>query len=99
MQLVRAVKRVTSTVPGVTGATSLYTAYSSLSSRFGLTESDTIVISKELNINLVEDMTAGDSGGSVEAMASGQTTGDIVNKGAMTLGKKKRKRIVTNNKL
>ena len=45
-------------------------------------------------------MVAGDSGGSPQAIASGTTTGAVVNKGPEQIPSKKRKRIKVNiNKL
>jgi hypothetical protein len=39
----------------------------------------------------LSEMVAGDSGGSPSNIASGTTTGDVVNKGPETLSQKKRK--------
>ena len=39
---------------------------------------------------IIEEMVAGDSGGSVDNIASGKTTGDLTLKGPSKLGKKKK---------
>lgn len=90
---IRSMKRLMSTVPGLTGITSLMSAWSAVASRYGINESDQKQIYEALP--LFEEMVAGDSGGSVQNIASGVTTGDITNKGPVALGKK-RKRLKIN---
>ena len=92
---VRSIKRMMTTVPGLAGAASMMSAWSAVASRYDITESQTQEIFTALP--LFEDMVAGDSGGSVQNIASGTTTGDIVNKGPETLPSK-RKRIKVNLK-
>lgn len=102
---VRHIKRRLNAVPYMTGFMNLTSAYDSLRNRWNLTEQD----HEEIMMNvpnlkeylekaaLIEDaMVAGDSGGSVENIASGVTTGAITNKGPKVLGstrpyKRKRK--------
>ena len=87
-----------STVPGLNGMASMMSAWSAVASRYNITEEQQKEIFKELP--LFEDMVAGDSGGSPQAIASGTTTGAIVNKGPEQIPSKKRKRIKVNiNKL
>ncbi len=90
---IRSMKRLMSTVPGLTGVSSMMSAWSAVASRYGINESDQKQIYEALP--LFEEMVAGDSGGSVQNIASGVTTGDITNKGPATLGKK-RKRLKIN---
>lgn len=91
---VRSMKRMLSTVPGLSGMASMMSAWSAVASRYNITESQQKEIFEALP--LFEDMVAGDSGGSVQNIATGTTTGDIVNKGPETLPSKKRKRIKVN---
>ncbi|MEG1904766.1 MAG: hypothetical protein RR212_10235 [Bacteroidales bacterium] len=77
----------------------LTSMYDSLRSRYNLTEVDHELIMlnmPEMRQIMNEEMVAGDSGGSVENIASGVTTGAITNKGPKVLGstrpyKRKRK--------
>lgn len=95
---VRSIKRMLTTVPGLNGVASMMSAWSAVASRYNITESEQKEIFEALP--LFEDMVAGDSGGSVQNIASGTTTGAITNKGPETLPSKKRKRIKVNlNKL
>lgn len=95
---VRSIKRMLTTVPGLNGVASMMSAWSAVASRYNITESEQKEIFEALP--LFEDMVAGDSGGSVQNIASGTTTGAITNKGPETLTSKKRKRIKVNlNKL
>ncbi|XAO14136.1 hypothetical protein [Escherichia phage JM10] len=95
---VRSMKRMMSTVPGLNGMASMMSAWSAVASRYNITEEQQKEIFKELP--LFEDMVAGDSGGSPQAIASGTTTGAVVNKGPEQIHSKKRKRIKVNiNKL
>lgn len=90
---IRSLKRTLATVPGATTWTVLQSSLSAIGSRFGLTESDWTQISKE--IPLFEGMIAGDAGngtGSPESIASGTTTGDVVNASPGVMGTSKRKR-------
>lgn len=93
---VRSMKRMMTTVPGLAGMASMMSAWSSIASRFGITEAQAQEIYTALP--LFEDMVAGDSGGSVDNIASGTTTGAITNKGPEQLPSKKRKRIKVNLK-
>lgn len=89
---IRSLKRTLATVPGATGWVSLQSSLSAIGSRYGLTESDWNYITKEMP--LFEGMIAGDAGngsGSAESIASGTTTGDVVNAGPVTIPKRKRK--------
>ena len=89
---IRALKRTLATIPGVTTWTTISSSLSAIGSRFGLTESDWSIISKELGDPLYESMVAGDAGNgtsSPESIASGETTGAVTNIGA---GKLKRPR-------
>lgn len=96
---VRHIKRRLNAVPYMSGFMNLTSAYDSLRSRWNLTEQDHEEIMMnlpELRERLNEEMVAGDSGGSVDNIASGVTTGAIMNKGPKVLGstrphKRKRK--------
>ena len=91
---IRSMKRMMSTVPGLTGVSSVMSAWSAVASRYNITESEQKEIFNALP--LFEDMVAGDSGGSTQNIATGTTTGAITNKGPAVLGKKKstkRKRV------
>ncbi|AOG16157.1 MAG: hypothetical protein [Enterobacter phage ENC7] len=96
---VRHIKRRLNAVPYMSGFMNLTSAYDSLRSRWNLTEQDHEEIMMnlpELRERLNEEMVAGDSGGSVDNIASGVTTGAITNKGPKVLGstrphKRKRK--------
>ncbi|QQG32181.1 hypothetical protein CkP1_0030 [Citrobacter phage CkP1] len=90
---VRSMKRMMSTVPGLAGMGSMMSAWSAVASRYNITESEQKEIFEALP--LFEDMVAGDSGESVQNIASGTTTGAITNKGPEVLSKK-RKRIKVN---
>lgn len=89
---VRAIKRMTSTIPTITGIAAISSAYSAVTSRYGLTEHDQKIIAKEFPI--FEEMVAGDSGGSVENIASGTTTGAVTNAGPGRTGKKRNRVVV-----
>lgn len=92
---VRAIKRMTSTIPTVTGIASISSAYSAITSRYGLTEADHQLICKEFP--LFEEMVAGDSGGDVKNIATGTTTGAITNVGPKVIKaskSKKRNRVI-----
>lgn len=93
---IRSMKRMMSTVPGLTGVSSFMSGLSAVASRYGITESEQTEITKTF---LGEDMVAGDSGGSVQNIASGVTTGAITNKGPATVGKKRKRLKVNQNKL
>lgn len=93
---IRSMKRMMSTIPGLTGVSSFMSGLSAVASRYGITESEQNEITKTL---LGEDMVAGDSGGSVQNIASGVTTGAITNKGPVELGKKRKRLKVNPNKL
>lgn len=93
---IRSMKRMMSTVPGLTGVSSFMSGLSAVASRYGITESEQTEITKTF---LGEEMVAGDSGGSVQNIASGVTTGAITNKGPATVGKKRKRLKVNLNKL
>ena len=96
---VRHIKRRLNAVPYMSGFMNLTSMYDSLRSRYNLTEADHELIMlnmPEMRQIMNEEMVAGDSGGSVENIASGVTTGAITNKGPKVLGstrpyKRKRK--------
>lgn len=94
---VRSIKRMLTTVPGLNGVASMMSAWSAVASRYNITESEQKEIFEALP--LFEDMVAGDSGGSVQNIASGTTTGAITNKGPETLSKKRKRIKVNLNKL
>ena len=94
---VRSIKRMLTTVPGLNGVASMMSAWSAIASRYNITESEQKEIFEALP--LFEDMVAGDSGGSVQNIASGTTTGAITNKGPETLSKKRKRIKVNLNKL
>lgn len=94
---VRSIKRMLNTVPGLNGVASMMSAWSAVASRYNITESQTKEIFEALP--LFEDMVAGDSGGNAENIASGTTSGAIVNKGPETLPKKRKRIKVNLNKL
>lgn len=93
---IRSMKRMMSTVPGLTGVSSFMSGLSAVASRYGITESEQNNITKTL---LGEDMVVGDSGGSTQNIASGVTTGAITNKGPVVIGKKRKRLKVNTNKL
>lgn len=93
---IRSMKRMMSTVPGLTGVSSFMSGLSAVASRYGITESEQQEITKTL---LGEAEIAGDSGGSVQNIASGVTTGAITNKGPEQIGKKRKRLKVNLNKL
>lgn len=95
---IRSMKRMLSTVPGLTGLSGFMSGLSAVASRFGITEADEQKILENLDI-ITEDMVAGDSGGNAQNIASGVTSGDITNKGPVTLGKKRKRIKVTTEKL
>lgn len=89
---IRSLKRTMATIPGMTAWATIQSSLSAIGSRFSLTESDWVLISKELNNPLFESMIAGDAGdgtGSSESIASGSTTGSVVN--ATVISQRKRK--------
>ncbi|WJZ27906.1 hypothetical protein NCTGTJJY_CDS0027 [Serratia phage 92A1] len=90
---VRSMKRMMSTVPGLAGMASLAAAFSATAGRYGITESQVKEITDAVpDLKCItEEMVAGDSGGSTQNIASGVTTGSIVNKGLKVLGKRKSK--------
>lgn len=94
---VRSIKRMLTTVPGLNGVASMMSAWSAVASRYNITEFEQKEIFEALP--LFEDMVAGDSGGSVQNIASGTTTGAITNKGPETLPKKRKRIKVNLNKL
>lgn len=94
---VRSIKRMLTTVPGLNGVASMMSAWSAVASRYNITESEQKEIFEALP--LFEDMVAGDSGESVQNIASGTTTGAITNKGPETLPKKRKRIKVNLNKL
>lgn len=91
---VRSMKRMMSTVPGLTGLSSMMSAWSAIATRYNITESQQAMIYESLP--LFEEMVAGDAGGDPDKIASGTTSGDVVNKGPETLPTKKRKRLKVN---
>lgn len=94
---VRSIKRMLSTVPGLNGVSTMMSAWSAIASRYNITESEQEEILKALP--LLEDMVAGDAGGNPQNIASGTTSGAVVNKGPETIpSKKKRKRMKVNLK-
>ena len=94
---VRSIKRMMSTVPGLNGAASMMSAWSTVASRYNITESEQKEIFEALP--LFEDMVAGDSGGSVQNIASGTTTGAITNKGPEQIPAKRKRIKINPNKL
>lgn len=92
---VRSMKRMMSTVPGLAGMASLAAAFSATAGRYGITESQTHEIVEAIPQlkYLTEAEVAGDSGGSVQNIASGVTTGSIVSKGPEVLGKKRKSKV------
>lgn len=79
---IRSMKRMLSTIPGLTGMSSFMSGLSAVASRYGITESEQKEICKQI---LGEDMVAGDSGGSIENIGSGTTTGASANKGPLSI--------------
>lgn len=94
---VRSIKRMMSTVPGLNGVSTMMSAWSAVASRFNITETEQQEILKALP--LLEDMVAGDAGGNQQNIASGTTSGAIVNKGPETLPKKRKRMKVNLKKL
>lgn len=94
---VRSIKRMMSTVPGLNGVSTMMSAWSAVASRFNITETEQQEILKALP--LLEDMVAGDAGGNPQNIASGTTSGAIVNKGPETLPKKRKRMKVNLKKL
>lgn len=88
---IRSLKRTMATIPGMTAWATIQSSLSAIGSRFSLTESDWILISKELDHPLFESMVAGDSSGSTENIATGTTTGAVTNIGGTTISQRKRK--------
>lgn len=87
---VRALKKMVATVPGATTWAGITSSISAIGSRFGLTEAE-VQLMQEQYQPLFEEMVAGDAGGNPTNIASGTTSGAIVNKGPQTIGKQKRK--------
>lgn len=88
---IRSMKRMMGTIPGLTGVSSMMSAWSAVASRYGINEAQQKEIFEALP--LFEEMVAGDAGYSAQNIASGVTSGAVTNKGPKTLGKKKRKRL------
>lgn len=91
---VRSMKRMMSTVPGLSGMTALASAFSATAQRYGLAEQEIMEICEavpeiEAALQMQEAMVAGDSGGSTTNIATGETTGAVTNKGPSTVKKKK----------
>lgn len=86
---VRALKKMVSTVPGATTWATISGSISAIGSRFGLTESEVKELEESM-LPLYESMVAGDAGGSPKEIASGTTTGAVVNAGPETIRKKKK---------
>ena len=87
---IRAMKRLMSNIPGAPTLATISSSLSAIGSRFGLTEADWSLISAELGDPMYESVVAGDAGdgsGSPESIASGTTTGAVVNAGP---GKKRK---------
>lgn len=86
---VRSLKKMVSTVPGASTWASISGSLSAIGSRFGLTESEVKELEESM-LPLYESMVAGDAGGNPKEIASGTTTGAVVNAGPETVGKKKK---------
>ncbi|QPB12322.1 hypothetical protein [Providencia phage PSTCR6] len=84
---IRAMKQLMNTVPGGSKLAAMAASWSTVSSRFGLTEADNQEFER-----LVEEMTAGDSGGDTENIASGKTTGSVTSKGPSGIKQKRKKK-------
>lgn len=84
---IRAMKQLMSVVPGGAKMAAMAASWSTVSSRFGLTESDNQEFER-----LVEEMVAGDSGGNTENIASGKTSGAITSKGPSGIKPKRKKK-------
>lgn len=95
---IRSMKRMMSTVPGLTGISSFMSGLSAVASRYGINEEEERKILEALDL-IHEEMVAGDSGGSTQNIASGVTTGAITNKGPVVIGKKRKRLKVNTNKL
>lgn len=85
---VRALKKMVSRVPGATTWAGISSSISAIGTRFALTEAE-VQFMKENYAPLYEEMVAGDSGGSATNIASGTTTGAVVNAGPQAKPKKK----------
>ncbi|UNA02395.1 hypothetical protein [Serratia phage SP1] len=88
---IRSMKRMMNTVPGLSGMSALASAFSATAGRYGITESQIEEICEacpEIEAAL-QEMVAGDSGGSTTNIATGKTTGAVTNKGPAVVGKKK----------
>lgn len=92
---VRSMKRMMSTIPGLSTMNAMASAYGVTARRFGITEAEII---KETQIIiesmpefafLLEAEVAGDAGGDPDKIAKGETSGAIISKGPSTLKKKK----------
>ena len=92
---VRSIKRMMTTVPGLAGVASMMSAWSTIASRYDITESEQKEIFEALP--LFEDMVAGDAGYNANNIATGTTSGAVVNKGPEQFPSK-RKRIKVNLK-
>lgn len=90
---VRSMKKMMNTVPGLAGMSALAAAFSATAGRYGITENQVQEIVEAVpGLKYIKEAeVAGDSGGSVQNIASGTTTGAVVNKGPEVLGKRKSK--------
>lgn len=86
---VRALKKNLSVIPGASTLTTISSSLSAIGSRFGLTESEMQMIEEHV-MTLVEEMVAGDAEGNPTNIASGTTTGAVVNAGPQTINKKRK---------
>jgi hypothetical protein len=81
---IRAMKRIMNTVPGLNTLATMATTWSAVASRYGLNEHEQEIFDA---LPLFEEMVAGDSSGDPVAIASGETSGAITNKGPDVIGK------------
>ncbi|AXF40627.1 hypothetical protein HYP67_gp058 [Acinetobacter phage vB_ApiM_fHyAci03] len=86
---VRALKKNLSVIPSASTLTTISSSLSAIGSRFGLTESEVQMIEEHV-MTLVEEMVAGDAEGNPTNIASGTTTGAVVNAGPQTINKKRK---------
>lgn len=86
---IRAMKRIMNTVPGLNTMATMATSWSAVASRYGLNEHEKEIFDA---LPLFEEMVAGDSSGDSTAIASGETSGVITNKGPDVMGKRKKKK-------
>lgn len=87
---VRSLKKMVSAVPGASTWATISGSISAIGARFGMSESDIQMVQADYQY-LYEAMVAGDSGGNPTNIASGTTTGAVVNAGPEVIGKKKKK--------